>query len=296
MSGPSSTIVGRDHELHDVSAFLDRVEDGPGALVLEGSRGIGKTTLWLAGVGEAASRGYRVLQSRGAESEARLSYAALGDLLGEAPNALLAGMPTPLRQALDAALFRAEAPGGSVDQRAVSLSAAYALRALATDAPLIVAIDDLQWIDGPSTRVLSFVLRRLADERIGVLASVRHGSGSAGDPVDLDRAMTGTTHLARWPAFHRAARADPSRANESPTPPPRRGPAAPHHRRQPAVRNRDGPGSFRRRPPGRSRQCLGGAGGPAAAPVGETCRVATRGARALARDRRDIPADLGACA
>ena len=85
MSGPSSTIVGRDRELRDISAFLDRVEAGPGALVLEGSAGIGKTTLWPAGVGEAASRGYRVLQSRGAESEARLSYAALGDLLGDGP-------------------------------------------------------------------------------------------------------------------------------------------------------------------------------------------------------------------
>ena len=191
--------MGRDRELRDISAFLDRVEAGPGALLLEGSAGIGKTTLWLAGVGEAASRGYRVLQSRGAESEARLSYAALGDLLGEAPDTLLAGMPTPLRQALDAALLRADAPGGSVDPRAVSLAAAHALRALAAEAPLIVAIDDLQWIDGPSARVLSFVLRRVADERIGVLASIRHGSGSAGDPVDLDRAMTRTTHLGVGP-------------------------------------------------------------------------------------------------
>ena len=199
MNGPSSTIVGRDHELRDISAFLDRVEAGPGALVLEGSAGIGKTTIWLAGVDEAASRGYRVLQSRGAESEARLSYAALGDLLGEAPDAVLAGMPAPLRQALDAALLRAEAPGGSVDPRAVSLAAAHALRNLAADAPLVVAIDDLQWIDGPSARVLSFVLRRVADERIGVLVSIRQGSGSKGDPVDLDRALTRTTHLAVGP-------------------------------------------------------------------------------------------------
>jgi len=199
MSRPTPAIVGRDHELHDVSAFLDRVEDGPGALVLEGSAGIGKTTIWLAGVEEATSRGYRVVQSRGAESEARLSYAALGDLLGDAPDALYGGMPVPLRQALDAALLRSEALGDSVDPRAVSLAAAHAFRRLAADVPIIVAIDDLQWIDGPSARVLSFVLRRVADERIGVLVSIRLGSGSSGDPVDLDRALTQTTHVGVGP-------------------------------------------------------------------------------------------------
>ena len=199
LSGPPSPVVGRDPELHGVAAFIDQVESGPCALALEGSAGIGKTTIWLAGVDQATSRGYRVVQSRGAELEARLSYAALGDLLGDAPDAVYAGMPAPLRQALDAALLRAEAPGGSVDPRAVSLAAAHAFRNLAADAPLVVAIDDLQWIDGPSARVLSFVLRRVADERIGVLVSIRQGSGSKGDPVDLDRALTRTTHLAVGP-------------------------------------------------------------------------------------------------
>ena len=162
-------------------------------------RGSARRRSGSAGVEQATSRGYRVLQSRGAESEARLSYAALGDLLGDAPDAVYAGMPAPLRQALDAALLRAEALGGSVDPRAVSLAAAHALRSLAADAPLVVAIDDLQWIDGPSARVLSFVLRRVADERIGVLVSIRQGSGSKGDPVDLDRALTETTHVAVGP-------------------------------------------------------------------------------------------------
>ncbi len=191
MNGPSSTIVGRDRELRDISAFLDRVEAGPGALLLEGSAGIGKTTLWLAGVGEAASRGYRVLQSRGAESEARLSYAALGDLLGEAPDTLLAGMPTPLRQALDAALLRAEAPGGSVDPRAVSLAAAHALRnsrrrCASGHRDRRSPVDRRAF--GPRPVVRPAARRRRANRRARV--SIRHGSGSKGDPVDLDRALT----------------------------------------------------------------------------------------------------------
>jgi AAA ATPase-like protein len=167
--------------------------------VIEGPAGIGKTTIWLAGIGDAINRGYRVISSRGAESEARLSYATLGDLLGDVPDTQLSGMPTPLRRALDAALLRAEVPDGSLDQRAVALAAAYALRGLAADAPLMIAIDDLQWLDRPSIRVLSFALRRLSDERVGVFVSVRQGPGSKGDPVDLDRAIARTTHVVVGP-------------------------------------------------------------------------------------------------
>jgi DNA-binding CsgD family transcriptional regulator len=197
--GPTSAILGRDLEIGVVSGFLDRVESGPKALVIEGPAGIGKTTIWRAGVGDATNRGYRVLVSRGAESEARLSYAALGDLLGDIPETLLSGMPIALRRALDAALLRADVPGGSLDQRAVSLATAHAVRSLAADAPLVIAIDDLHWLDGPSTRVLSFALRRVSSERIGVLVSVRQGSGSKGDLIDLDRAMAQTTHLTVGP-------------------------------------------------------------------------------------------------
>ena len=82
MSGPSSTIVGRDPELREVVAFLERLESGLGALVLEGAAGIGKTTIWSAGVLVAEDRGHRVVTTRAAESEARWSYAALCDLFG----------------------------------------------------------------------------------------------------------------------------------------------------------------------------------------------------------------------
>jgi predicted ATP-dependent serine protease len=65
--------LGRDLEIGAVSGFLDRVESGPGALVIEGPAGIGKTTIWLAGVGNATNRGYRVLMSRGAGSRTELA-------------------------------------------------------------------------------------------------------------------------------------------------------------------------------------------------------------------------------
>src|SRR5215216_4133569 len=73
-------IVGRDEELRSLSAFLDRTTEGPAALVLEGEAGIGKSTLWLAGIEAARERGLRVLSSRPAEAERGLAHVVLSDL------------------------------------------------------------------------------------------------------------------------------------------------------------------------------------------------------------------------
>jgi DNA-binding CsgD family transcriptional regulator len=199
VTSSTTVIVGRDPELRMISDFLDRTTSGPGALILEGSAGIGKTTLWLSGVAESKERGHLVLAARPAESEARMSYAALGDLLGAIHELVLNGLPMPLRHALDGALLRAERTGGAPDPRAVSLAAVEVLRILAADRPVVVAIDDVQWLDRPSVRVLSFVLRRLTVENVRVLVSLRLGSGSAGDPIDIERCMPGTIRVSVGP-------------------------------------------------------------------------------------------------
>jgi hypothetical protein len=80
MQEPGHGIVGREGELARVRSFVGSVSEGPSALLLEGAAGIGKTTVARAGVSVARVRGHRVLACRAAESEARLSYAALGDL------------------------------------------------------------------------------------------------------------------------------------------------------------------------------------------------------------------------
>jgi hypothetical protein len=81
------SVVGRERELAAVNAFLTAVPDGPRALLVEGEAGIGKTTVWLAAVRAAGDRGFRVLQARPAESESRLSYAAVAEqaVAGNAP-------------------------------------------------------------------------------------------------------------------------------------------------------------------------------------------------------------------
>jgi DNA-binding CsgD family transcriptional regulator len=178
-------IVGRESELARVRSFIGSVPEGPSALLLEGAAGIGKTTLWNAGVSIARARGHRVLACRAAESEARLSYAALGDLF----DFELPGLPAPQKRALDAALLRAEFEGAPPDQRAVSVASLGVLRALATSGPVVIAIDDVQWLDAPSARVLAFVVRRLEDAPIRILVALRVGSG--GDPLRLGQAGPG---------------------------------------------------------------------------------------------------------
>jgi hypothetical protein len=107
MDEPVHGILGRDAELAEVESFVGSGSGGPSALLLEGPAGIGKTTLWRAGVSFARARGHRVLSCRAAEAEARLSYAALGDLFDfELPD-----LPAPQRRALDACAPPSRGPG-----------------------------------------------------------------------------------------------------------------------------------------------------------------------------------------
>ena len=89
-----------------------------------------------------------MLASRAAESEARLSYAALSDVFGGVLDEALPGLPPPQAHALRTALLQAEE--GGPDPRAVSLASVNVVRTLATAGPLVLAIDDVQWLDTPS--------------------------------------------------------------------------------------------------------------------------------------------------
>ena len=102
-------VVGRDVELARARRFLDSLALEPGALLVEGEAGIGKTTVWTAVIGEAESRGIRVLQARGAETEVQLSYATLADLVGGDFEETRSAIPPIQQRALAAALLRAEA-------------------------------------------------------------------------------------------------------------------------------------------------------------------------------------------
>ncbi len=171
-------LVGREAELAAIGQFLDPGQEDLSALLLEGEAGIGKTCMWRAGRSAARSHGLRLLGSAPTEAEAGLPYAVLGDLLDPIPEEGLACLSSPLRSALEMALLRAPAEHAPAEQLAVSAAFLRVLRQLASDRPILLAIDDLQWVDGPTMRVLAFALHRLDHDRVKVLATVRRPSTS----------------------------------------------------------------------------------------------------------------------
>jgi DNA-binding CsgD family transcriptional regulator len=181
---------GRQAELARISSFLDAVPAGPEALILGGEAGIGKSALLLDTLEQARARSYRALSSRPTESEAKLSFAALGDLLDGVVDEALDALPSPQRSALEVALLRAEAPASPPDRRTLSSAFHGALVALAAAGPFLLAIDDAQWLDVSSARVLEFAIRRLHDVPIGILITARTSEDEP-LPLGLDRALPG---------------------------------------------------------------------------------------------------------
>ncbi len=114
------------------------------ALVLTGEAGVGKTTLWEAAIEAARSRGMRVLATRASSAEARMSFAALTDLLDGVDLSSLGSLPAPQRHALEVALLRAEPEERPPDPRAIAVGLLNALRALAAEERLAIAVDDIQ--------------------------------------------------------------------------------------------------------------------------------------------------------
>ena len=180
-------IVGREQELASLRDFIARTEQGTAALVLEGEAGIGKSTLWVTGVEYAREQGIRVLSSRPAEAERGLAYAGLGDLFESVLDDVLPLLSPPRRRALEVALLVEEASGDSVDRRALDVAVRDALQLLGEREPLLVAVDDVQWLDASSSSALAFALRRLTADRVLVLLARRLVDGER--PSEIERAL-----------------------------------------------------------------------------------------------------------
>jgi DNA-binding CsgD family transcriptional regulator len=183
-------VVGRDEELGLIEAFVADLERGPSALVLAGEAGIGKTILWKAGVEGALSGSVRVLICRGFEAEASLSFSGLSELLTSVLEEVLPALASPRRRALEVALLLVEPGEVTPDVHAIGLAVLDVVRFLAQRGPVMVAVDDMQWLDGASSAALQVALRRLREEPVGVLATVRDASGVS-VPIELERCFTG---------------------------------------------------------------------------------------------------------
>jgi len=172
-------VFGRDAERAKVERVLDAVAYAPAGIGIEGDPGIGKTTVWRAAVESARRRDYMVLEAAPSEPDAPLAFAGLGDLFDRLPEAVLDGLSKPQRRAVDAAIFFDDTEEPPPDPEALPRAILAVLRRLSAERPLVVAIDDEQWLDRPSARVLGFALRRLRDEHVGVLLTRRAGSDGA---------------------------------------------------------------------------------------------------------------------
>jgi DNA-binding CsgD family transcriptional regulator len=165
-------VVSREVESKAVDDFLASVPSGPSALLVEGAAGIGKTTVWLAALEVARELGFHVLSTRAVQTESVLAYGSLAALLEDLDDSELASLPPPQRLAIDRVLLRMTVDGPMTDQRAVGAAFRSVLERLAERSSLLVAIDDLQWLDPPSRQIISSAARRLSGP-IGVLATVR---------------------------------------------------------------------------------------------------------------------------
>jgi DNA-binding CsgD family transcriptional regulator len=184
----TGAVIGRDAELDVVRAFLDQPGGGPVGLVVSGEAGIGKTMLWQTGVREAHGRFAHVLTCRGTEAEAALSFAGLSELLGDALGDALDSLLPPRRRALEVALLLTEPGQTPPDPLAIGLAVHDLLEVLAQHGPLLVAVDDVQWLDAASAGALEVALRRSHKDPIGVLVASRQ-SGAATIPLGLERSL-----------------------------------------------------------------------------------------------------------
>ena len=174
-------------ESRAVDDFLAAAAIEPSALLIEGEPGIGKTTLWLTAVEQARDRGFRVLSARAAAAESVLAYTSLADLFDCVDAAAWSDLPAPQRLAVDQVLLRAD-HGTSTDQRAVAAAFLSVIERLADDGPVLLAIDDLQWLDVSTMHVVAFAARRLSGP-VGFLGSVRTevGSGASAGWLQMPR-------------------------------------------------------------------------------------------------------------
>ena len=175
-------LVGRDEELAAIRRLSEFPHSDVLGLVLTGEPGIGKTVLWEAGIDAAVARGCLVLSHRSVQAEAGFAFAGLSDLVGPIFDEVSDSLLAPRRDALAVAL-RITGPGTEPPQaHAIGLGFLDALTTLAEHRPVLVALDDLQWLDASSAAVCAAGLRRLATADVRVLATRRVEDG--GPDVD----------------------------------------------------------------------------------------------------------------
>ena len=201
-------LVGRAEESELISSFLDRAALAGSALLLVGEPGMGKSALLDSAADAATAAGTRVLRAEGVEFEADVAFSGLNQLLVPLLGQL-DGLAEPHRDALTSALCLGDGHGPTPGRVVVSNAALGLVWQAAEACPVLLVVDDLQWLDRSSADVLSFVARRLSGSRVGFLAAGRSEEEGFFDPAGvpthelgpLDDASASDLLQARFPTL-----------------------------------------------------------------------------------------------
>jgi hypothetical protein len=175
-------LYGRETELGRISGFLESVRRGGDVRLVRGEPGVGKSALLAATADLATKAEMWVLRASGSEFEADISYSFLNQLLRPL-HAEVQRLPPGLRDALTVAL--GFGPGPPPTALLVCNAALSLMVTTAKKAPVLLLVDDVQWVDRPSALVLGFVARRVQGSPVGVVVSSRTGTESFLDPRGL---------------------------------------------------------------------------------------------------------------
>ena len=171
-------LVGRQTESAQLSRLL--TQDTERAVVVSGEAGVGKTALIGHLRTNAVAEGWRVVQILGVEAEAPFALGGLNQLVVGLQE-LVPGLDDQDRAVLAPVL------GGDSEASLTALPLVIALLDLLTIAaqatPVLLVIDDVQWLDSVSAEVLSAVGRRLSNPRVRVLVGRRTPYESAFSPA-----------------------------------------------------------------------------------------------------------------
>jgi DNA-binding CsgD family transcriptional regulator len=177
-----SSLFGRESEVAILDQLVNRIPDRGGALIVRGDAGIGKTALLSVASAGASSKGMPVLHSAGVQPEAGLPFAGLHQLLRPVLEGL-GRLPDPQRRALSTALGLTDAL--APDPFLIALAALNLLAYAAADAPLLLTVDQAEWLDQPTTQALAFIARRVEDEPIAILFAARNDGASVLEAAGL---------------------------------------------------------------------------------------------------------------
>ncbi len=184
-------LHGRSDELTEMHELVRRVDqDSRGAaLLLAGEAGIGKSALLDEVSADAYARGFEVVRLAGAATERDLAHAGLQRLL------IHLGAPTSAGTGLASGTLAKIVQGqdlAALDPLAVASATVWLLTATAARRPLALLVDDIQWLDGATRRVVSLVARRLSHQRVLLVGALRTPDGAPGGELAV-RWLAGLT-------------------------------------------------------------------------------------------------------